>query len=90
MELRGTTMGASRSNPFGPVKAAEHPGGWVWREAKAVASVNHPDVCQICEIGEEGREIRNKQGDSNPRALQTFRGPYGRAAGRRSVRRRVW
>ena len=29
----------------------------LWREARALASVNHPNVCQVYEVGEESGEI---------------------------------
>ncbi|MGE0462287.1 MAG: protein kinase [Vicinamibacterales bacterium] len=48
-----------------------------WREARAAASVNHPNVCQIYEIGEEHRELfiamELLEGETLERRLQ--RGP---------------
>jgi serine/threonine protein kinase len=29
----------------------------LWREARAAASVSHPNVCQLCEVGEASGEL---------------------------------
>lgn len=48
-----------------------------WREARAAASVNHPNVCQIYEIGEDAGElfIAMELLDGEPLADRLQRGP---------------
>ncbi|MGH7541872.1 MAG: protein kinase domain-containing protein [Gemmatimonadota bacterium] len=48
-----------------------------WREARAAASVNHPNVCQIYEIGEDGGEpfIAMELLEGEPLAERLGRGP---------------
>ena len=48
-----------------------------WREARAAASVNHPNVCQIYEIGEDGGElfIAMELLEGEPLAERLRRGP---------------
>jgi serine/threonine protein kinase/tetratricopeptide (TPR) repeat protein len=50
-----------------------------WREARAAASVNHPNICQIYEIGEDGGELfiamELLEGESLADRLR--RGPFG-------------
>jgi non-specific serine/threonine protein kinase len=48
-----------------------------WREARAAASVNHPNVCQIYEIGEDGNQlfIAMELLEGEPLAERLGRGP---------------
>ena len=48
-----------------------------WREARAAASVNHPNICQIYEIGEDNDElfIAMELLDGEPLAERLRRGP---------------
>ena len=48
-----------------------------WREARAAASVNHPNVCQLYEIGEDGGElfIAMELLEGEPLAERLRRGP---------------
>ncbi len=52
-----------------------------WREARAAASVNHPNVCQIYEIGEEGGElfIAMELLEGEPLSERLRRGPLSAA-----------
>jgi serine/threonine protein kinase/tetratricopeptide (TPR) repeat protein len=48
-----------------------------WREARAAASVNHPNVCQIHEIGEDGKQlfIAMEMLEGEPLSERLRRGP---------------
>jgi non-specific serine/threonine protein kinase len=48
-----------------------------WREARAAASVNHPNVCQLYEIGEDGGElfIAMERLEGEPLGERLRRGP---------------
>src|SRR5262249_38114935 len=48
-----------------------------WREAKSAASVNHPNICQLYEIGEEDGElfITMELLEGEPLAARLRRGP---------------
>ncbi len=49
----------------------------LWREARAAASVNHPNVCQIYEVGEEEGELflAMELLEGEPLAARVARGP---------------
>ena len=49
----------------------------LWREARAAASVNHPNICQIYEIGEDtaGLFIAMELLEGEPLSDQLQRGP---------------
>ena len=51
----------------------------LWREARAAASVSHPNICQIYEIGEDGGElyIAMELLEGEPLATQMQRGAMG-------------
>jgi serine/threonine protein kinase/tetratricopeptide (TPR) repeat protein len=53
----------------------------LWREAKAAAAVNHPNICQVYEVGEDGGRLfiamELLEGESLGERLQ--RGPLGAA-----------
>ena len=63
-----------------------------WREARAAASVNHPNVCQIYEIGEDGGELfiamELLEGEALSERLR--RGPLSACRGRADRPWRCW
>jgi serine/threonine protein kinase/tetratricopeptide (TPR) repeat protein len=51
--LQRTIALKTLSSPFGDASARQR----LWREARAAASVNHPNICQIYEVGEAEGQV---------------------------------
>src|SRR5436309_5489655 len=53
----------------------------LWREARAGASVNHPNVCQLYEIGEDGDDLflAMELLEGQPLNRRLAAGPFGLA-----------
>lgn len=74
---RAVALKTIRPDAFDPSRAQDR----FWREARLAASVNHPNICQIYEVGEADRQLflamERLEGESL--AIQVARGPLALA-----------